>query len=1597
MGAAELQTQDQIAGALEAARQLARNGIPVFIAPPSDDPKDTSGFRLPGRWQQTRPDPAVLDGWQPGWAVCAVMGCGLDLVDFDLYNGADQGWLDQAGLMPAVYGYAATASGGVHAFVASMNVKSKNGLYKGIDIKAGTADGKSRGFAFIAPTVKPSKVTGQLTAYYWLTVPDAAAAQAAGTDASGQQLAALIRSGITEPPASPNGQAPAQNGQAPSAAGFMAQRGSPWGSYDPETRKGADGISAMLADEGRNNGVMRLAASLRGQGGWALENAIAYMREHIWPLIDPVQGGHEFSEDEFEAIIHAAWRQWPDGILASVEGAERNAPPPGQEEQPQYGAMGGPARVTCGYCGGVVHAPWPHGKDLHGLDLTDVYLSLQVVHCCLAGAFLWARGMGWLRWTGMTWKLVDAGVVHDAVASGFRDWYAHAAKSEGDNQILGKMATLLSRARITAVTDLSHGNPLITRDAADFDAYPDMINTPGAVVSLRTGEVFPNDPRWLFTKVTSGMYRPGFTHDDWEQALEALDPPERKWFQRRIGQGITGHPPADGIMPVLQGSGENGKTCLTTDGPVRALGDFAQAASHKLITSQAPGRSEHSTEMADLRGQRLLIGEELAEGRSIDVTALKRIQDVGTIRARYVHKDNISFTASHSLMVTTNYVPVINETDHGTWRRLALVRFPYSFRASAELCVRDTDKLGDPGLKQRIRLNQSGQHDAIVTWAVEGARQWYDEGYRDAPLTGQITTDTLDWRKSADRILGFALEMLQPDPEACILAGDMLDQFNAWIARNGHTAWAKETFTPRFADHEWATRHGIENRRTAALRGLVPWPVPGLFRASNAMPKQATVWMGVRPRTSDDLGESGGVAAVAEPLANLSSGSRIESFTSTSATPATPHPDSAQVAEVAEVLAPSRDNSHDTQPVTTRPEPAEPAEPPAEQSQPVAEKRERKTPAERKPRQPKSAPPRPDPAAEGPVHQLPALVARNPADISAPPLVFSCTLDEAVAAVTPYLGNLSVDVEHSGYPVSHADYALRLVQLGGEGISAVFDPADAAQAEVIRDLVARAVLLHAHSACANLVPLAWAGLGDRDSMWARMEDSVLIAKLGDPGLAGSDESELKKLSAALLGGYSASKPADEARSALFKSGRWLTNLTAVTPRDKSGWAMVRKDCEVFERYAGSDVLDLAAVLRVLPRPDEAVLARERAFQAICSRVAHDGFALDHPHIRLKIGEYEQARDAAQRRVAELTGGAIDNPSSSKQVPAALAAMGVPLGRSKKTGNPSAAADVLEPLAKAPGYEHAELCKAILEYRHDVTTLGLLLEPLNTLCTRGDGRMRPVVYTINADTGRTSCVRPNGQQFSRQGGIRACVVADEGMAGIAADFSGVEIRVGAALSGDRALLDAELSTRCQACGYDPCHPACGKDQKGLHWMAARLAFGENAVKEDRYNSKRIIFSKMFGGGPDTGAKQVGVPVSAGRAVHRAFEQIAPRFASWDKEMRAYLEAGNRGWQAYSGRTIWLPRGRSHAATNYMIQGTARELLVDGVLRWGQTRWGRYPLLPIHDEVLTWVPAAEAEEALDTLMACMRNQRFYEIYGVPIEAAGEGPFHAWPDSS
>lgn len=488
---------------------------------------------------------------------------------------------------------------------------------------------------------------------------------------------------------------------------------------------------------------------------------------------------------------------------------------------------------------------------------SDARLAETIADDVLVDHCVWCKALGWLGWTGQRWATITEEAVGEAVRQFALKRFTQALKA-GKKHAVNGWHSMLNASRQRAVLGLTKG---IVEETADvFDADPDVLNTPTGVVDLRTGQLQPHDPDLLITKVTRGAYRPGYIHPDWDQALSVLPEDIRAWVQVRVGQAITGHPTPDGVIPILQGGGENGKSALTTDGVVPALGDYATPASPKLI---AATKGEHSTERADLRGQRFLIAEELTEDRALNVTAIKQITDVNVIKARYVFKDNFTFTASHSLFVTTNYIPVVNETDHGTWRRLALVVFPFTFRKAHEPLTSPTDRRGDPDLKGRIHAGAGGQHDALVTWAVEGARRWYQSGF--PPLPASVEANTRAWRTQADRILGFWDECLHADREACILTTDLLQVFNAWLKGNGHREWSKELFHPRFKSHVETVRYHVEERRTMKLDGLSrPSGTP-----LQDPPKQALVYLGVRFRALGDIDENirknSEVAEVADP------------------------------------------------------------------------------------------------------------------------------------------------------------------------------------------------------------------------------------------------------------------------------------------------------------------------------------------------------------------------------------------------------------------------------------------------------------------------------------------------------------------------------------------------------------------------------------------------------------------------------------------------------------------------------------------------------------------------------------------------------------
>lgn len=200
--ASDATTDSYSAGQLEAlehARHLAEHGVPLFLAQPAKaagkwDPQgghNGSGYWFPDNWQAAKADPSVVDRWRPGLALCAVMGHAVDAVDVDAQHDGDvsaQRLID-AGQWPRTYGRQRTASGGWHDLVAPLGVGSCADALPGVDLRAGTPDGTGRGFIFLAPTRKLSKLTGRVGTYRWTAAPDLSQVV---PDATGHALVARV-------------------------------------------------------------------------------------------------------------------------------------------------------------------------------------------------------------------------------------------------------------------------------------------------------------------------------------------------------------------------------------------------------------------------------------------------------------------------------------------------------------------------------------------------------------------------------------------------------------------------------------------------------------------------------------------------------------------------------------------------------------------------------------------------------------------------------------------------------------------------------------------------------------------------------------------------------------------------------------------------------------------------------------------------------------------------------------------------------------------------------------------------------------------------------------------------------------------------------------------------------------------------------------------------------------------------------------------------------------------------------------------------------------------------------------------------------------
>ncbi|WP_432789357.1 phage/plasmid primase, P4 family [Brevibacterium sp. K11IcPPYGO002] len=469
----------------------------------------------------------------------------------------------------------------------------------------------------------------------------------------------------------------------------------------------------------------------------------------------------------------------------------------------------------------------------------------------VSNEWCWTAGSGFRAWDGHVWEHADDAEALESLRQfGKREVVAELDDTASDDT--KDAVNRLEAKQLKAALSLAKGQ--MVEDLAEFDQDPDIAVAPNGVIDLVTGELLPHDPARLVTKCCGIEYVPGATHPDWDQALTSLPSEVADYMQIRFGQALTGYPPDDDVMAILRGRGENAKTTMIA--AVRnAFGDYAVLLSDKVLLGDT---RDHSTEMMSLRGSRLAYIEELPEARHLNTQRLKKINGSDEVTARYVHKDNITFKATWGLAISTNYEVLVEETDHGTWRRLQEIRFPFTYKKSHEPLTRPTDRHGDPRLRDAVK-HGTEQQQAVLVWLVEGAKRWYANNRTMPEPPEQVRADTLAWRKLNDQVLAYCEERLVLDPDSAVWINDLHAEFGEWLRGRGHNAWAMPKMRSRFADCGWlkdANAHFTGRVRRDPREVSRPLDDrPGLSSVKR-LPAQGQYLVGIRFRTrSDDLAE----------------------------------------------------------------------------------------------------------------------------------------------------------------------------------------------------------------------------------------------------------------------------------------------------------------------------------------------------------------------------------------------------------------------------------------------------------------------------------------------------------------------------------------------------------------------------------------------------------------------------------------------------------------------------------------------------------------------------------------------------------------------
>lgn len=440
----------------------------------------------------------------------------------------------------------------------------------------------------------------------------------------------------------------------------------------------------------------------------------------------------------------------------------------------------------------------PQMPPTMGEHLTDLGNAKRLVRRHVQDIRYCASWNQWLVWDGRKWHRDDTGEIYRLAKTTVLSIYEEAAQTLNDDERreLIRWARLSeSQGHLMAMVELAATEPHIPVTADMLDSDPWLLNVLNGTMDLRTRAIKPYDRADNITKIAPVLFDSNAQAPLWDSFLSQIMGGNENligFLRRIVGYSLTGVV-SEKAMPILYGTGDNGKTVFINT-CLNLLGnDYADAAPRDLLVVKH--NDEHPTVLADLMGKRFVATIETNMGRKLDEALVKQLTGRDRVKARRMRQDFFSFEPTWTIFYATNYKPTIGGTDKGIWSRVKIIPFNVSIPGPKQ----------DKHLDDKLKLELSG----ILNWALDGCMEWQQIGLGE-PL--EIEETTANYRADMDLLGAFLSENCQMRSNDRVLKSELYARYVVWCKNGGERPESQRSFSGLVKDRGIAEKRGAHGK-----------------------------------------------------------------------------------------------------------------------------------------------------------------------------------------------------------------------------------------------------------------------------------------------------------------------------------------------------------------------------------------------------------------------------------------------------------------------------------------------------------------------------------------------------------------------------------------------------------------------------------------------------------------------------------------------------------------------------------------------------------------------------------------------------------------